>query len=41
MTRLDPALLSMPLRGRHLDGETLGEQLGHGLQVLVFLRHFG
>ena len=38
---LDPALLELPLRGRNLDGATLGAQLEGGPQVVIFLRHFG
>ncbi len=34
-------LLEQIVYGRNLRGDTLGEQLGSGPTLLVFLRHFG
>lgn len=41
MTTIDPAVLALPVQGRHLRGPTLGEALGEAPRVLLFLRHFG
>ena len=37
---LSPSLLEQPVRGRHLEGPTLGDNL-RPPTLLVFLRHFG
>jgi hypothetical protein len=34
-------LLAVPVRGRHLTGSTLGENLAGGPTLVAFLRHFG
>jgi hypothetical protein len=34
-------LLRTPVRGRHLEGATLGEVLAGGPTLVAFLRHFG
>ena len=36
-----PSLLSRALRGRHLAGPTLADNLAGGPTLIVFLRHFG
>jgi len=38
---LPPALFDEPVRGRHLEGATLGEELASGPRLVAFLRHFG
>lgn len=38
---LSAELLATPVRGRHLGGATLGENLADQPCLLVFLRHFG
>lgn len=38
---LSPSLLSRTLRGRHLAGPSLADNLAGGPTLLVFLRHFG
>lgn len=40
-TPLPPELLETPLRGRRLQGVTLGAALGDEPTLLIFLRHFG
>ena len=38
---LPAALLDEPVRGRHLGGTLLGQELANGPHLLVFLRHLG
>jgi hypothetical protein len=33
--------LALPVSGRNLTGETLGDEIGAGPTLLVFLRHLG
>jgi hypothetical protein len=40
-TRIPEAILSSSIRGLGLESSTLGEALGSGRTLLVFLRHFG
>ncbi len=41
MERIDQAVLEAPTEGVNLRPGRLGDQLGEGLTLLVFLRHFG
>lgn len=41
MHELDPGVWSLPVEGRNLRPGTLGDQLGVGPTLLVFLRHLG
>ncbi|MEM9292141.1 MAG: hypothetical protein AAGD01_10710 [Acidobacteriota bacterium] len=34
-------LLAQPVRGRHLQGPSLADNLSAGPNLLIFLRHFG
>jgi hypothetical protein len=38
---LSPDVLDRPISGIALAGRTLREELGSGVRLLVFLRHFG
>jgi len=38
---LPDEILAHPIRGRHLRAPKLGEELGRGETLLVFLRHLG
>jgi len=38
---VDPAVWDRPVAGTHLRPGTLGDQLGDGVDLFVFLRHFG
>jgi len=39
--KLPQDVLNATIKGLHLRAGTLGEQLGSGIQLLVFLRHLG
>jgi hypothetical protein len=38
---LSSEILARPVAGSNLTGDTLGQEIGDRLTLLVFLRHFG